>query len=162
MLSLRIFTSQLTVLKRKKITVPRWSWQVETLMLWWSQREWPHRPACLNIWFPAGESLCERLGGVAFLGKMCLWWVGLETAKSFHQPKPHEIIFLLFFPPDSSLLFSFSLYSLFSSLPLSFFYNFHLSFPFHHSIFVPLFLTYYSFFMVCSPPFLSTIGDWYI
>lgn len=119
----------------------------------------PHRPACLNILFPSGETLCERSGGVAFLGKMCLWNVGLETVKASHQPKPYEIVFLPFIPPISSLLFSFSLYSLFYSLHLSLFYPFHFSFPFYLCISFHFFLTYYSFFMVYSSPFLSTIGD---
>lgn len=162
MLSLRIFTSQLTVLKtKKKINVPRWSWQVETLMLWWSQREWLHRPVCLNIWFPAGETLW-KVGRCGLLREDVSLVGGLRDCKSLSPTQASwdhfsSVCPSKFFPP----LLIFSLFSLFSP-PLSFFYNFHLSFSFHLSISFPLFLTYYSFFMVCSPTFLSTIGDWYV
>ena len=27
----------------------------------------PHRLICLSTWFPVGETVCERLGAIAFL-----------------------------------------------------------------------------------------------
>lgn len=140
----------------------------------------PHRLVCLNTWIPAGETVCESLGCVAFLEKMYLQG-GLQDFKSF-PPSPallksfSSFYLSVSFPPllIFFLVYHFFLFFLFfqffflcSTFPLvlcipSFivplpFHFFFFTFPFLSFVF---FLTYHSFLMLCLSPFLSTIGDW--